>query len=91
MQLTDENMTKQLEWCSELPFHTRESLTAEIAPGYGCAMHSYVTAKEHLGPPNNLAAHTAERAISKDVAFKKTMDENSKEFEEQGAKVFAKA
>jgi phosphomethylpyrimidine synthase len=67
MQLIQENMTKQLEWCHEAPFYTLGPLTTDIAPGYdhitsaigaamigwyGCAMLCYVTPKEHLGLPD---------------------------------------
>jgi phosphomethylpyrimidine synthase len=67
MQLIQENMEKQLEWCHEAPFYTLGPLTTDIAPGYdhitsaigaamigwyGTAMLCYVTPKEHLGLPN---------------------------------------
>jgi phosphomethylpyrimidine synthase len=67
MQMIEENMHKQLEWCHEAPFYTLGPLTTDIAPGYdhitsgigaamigwyGCAMLCYVTPKEHLGLPN---------------------------------------
>lgn len=67
MHLIQENMTKQLEYCSEAPFYTLGPLTTDIAPGYdhitsaigaamigwfGTAMLCYVTPKEHLGLPN---------------------------------------
>ena len=67
MHLIKENMTNQLEWCSEAPFYTLGPLTTDIAPGYdhitsaigaamigwyGTAMLCYVTPKEHLGLPN---------------------------------------
>ncbi len=67
MQLIQENMDKQLEWCAEAPFYTLGPLTTDIAPGYdhitsaigaaqigwyGTAMLCYVTPKEHLGLPN---------------------------------------
>jgi phosphomethylpyrimidine synthase len=67
MQLIEENMVKELEWCSEAPFYTLGPLTTDIAPGYdhitsaigaaqigwyGTAMLCYVTPKEHLGLPN---------------------------------------
>ncbi len=67
MQMIQENMTKQLEWCDEAPFYTLGPLTTDIAPGYdhitsgigaamigwfGTAMLCYVTPKEHLGLPN---------------------------------------
>ena len=67
MHLIQENMQKQLEWCSEAPFYTLGPLTTDIAPGYdhitsgigasmigwyGTAMLCYVTPKEHLGLPN---------------------------------------
>lgn len=62
-----ENMDKQLDWCSEAPFYTLGPLTTDIAPGYdhitsaigaaniahyGTALLCYVTPKEHLGLPN---------------------------------------
>ncbi len=67
LQLIEENMQKQIEWCHEAPFYTLGPLTTDIAPGYdhitsgigaanigwyGCAMLCYVTPKEHLGLPN---------------------------------------
>ncbi|MBM3846282.1 MAG: phosphomethylpyrimidine synthase ThiC [Verrucomicrobia bacterium] len=67
MHMIQENMEKQLDWCSEAPFYTLGPLTTDIAPGYdhitsgigaamigwnGCAMLCYVTPKEHLGLPN---------------------------------------
>ena len=67
MHLIQENMTRQLEVCSEAPFYTLGPLTTDIAPGYdhitsgigaamigwfGCAMLCYVTPKEHLGLPD---------------------------------------
>jgi phosphomethylpyrimidine synthase len=67
MQLIEENMQKQIDWCHEAPFYTLGPLTTDIAPGYdhitsgigaanigwyGCAMLCYVTPKEHLGLPN---------------------------------------
>ncbi|NWK54509.1 phosphomethylpyrimidine synthase ThiC [Verrucomicrobiaceae bacterium N1E253] len=67
LQLIQENMQKQIEWCHEAPFYTLGPLTTDIAPGYdhitsaigaanigwyGCAMLCYVTPKEHLGLPN---------------------------------------
>jgi phosphomethylpyrimidine synthase len=67
MQMIEENMAKQLEWCDEAPFYTLGPLTTDVAPGYdhitsaigaamigwyGCAMLCYVTPKEHLGLPN---------------------------------------
>jgi len=88
MHMIEENMAKQLEWCSEAPFYTLGPLTTDIAPGYdhitsgigaamigwyGCAMLCYVTPKEHLGLPNKkdvkdgviaykIAAHAADLA-----------------------------
>eukprot|EP00873_Tetraselmis_striata_P002381 jgi/Tetstr1/422645/TSEL_013451.t1 len=62
-----DNMDKQLDWCSEAPFYTLGPLTTDIAPGYdhitsaigaatigaaGTALLCYVTPKEHLGLPN---------------------------------------
>ncbi len=67
MQLIQENMDNQLDWCDEAPFYTLGPLTTDIAPGYdhitsaigaaqigwyGTAMLCYVTPKEHLGLPN---------------------------------------
>jgi phosphomethylpyrimidine synthase len=67
MQLIQENMVKELEWCDEAPFYTLGPLTTDIAPGYdhitsaigaaqigwyGTAMLCYVTPKEHLGLPD---------------------------------------
>jgi hypothetical protein len=67
MHMIEENMAKQLEWCSEAPVYTLGPLTTDSAPGYdhitsgigaamigwyGCAMLCYVTPKEHLGLPN---------------------------------------
>lgn len=67
MNLIEENMHRQLEWCHEAPFYTLGPLTTDIAPGYdhlasaigaamigwyGTAMLCYVTPKEHLGLPN---------------------------------------
>ena len=34
MHMIEENMAKQLEWCSEAPFYTLGPLTTDIAPGY---------------------------------------------------------
>jgi len=62
-----ENMDKQLDWCSEAPFYTLGPLVTDIAPGYdhitsaigaatigaaGTALLCYVTPKEHLGLPD---------------------------------------
>ncbi len=67
MHLLQENMDKQLHYCSEAPFYTLGPLTTDIAPGYdhitsaigaamigwyGVALLCYVTPKEHLGLPN---------------------------------------
>ncbi len=67
MQRIRENVTKQLEVCSEAPFYTLGPLTTDIAPGhdhitsaigaamigwFGTAMLCYVTPKEHLGLPD---------------------------------------
>lgn len=67
MNLIEENMQKQLEYCHEAPFYTLGPLVTDIAAGYdhinsaiggtllaslGCAMLCYVTPKEHLGLPN---------------------------------------
>src|SRR5258708_19547131 len=67
MEMSKENMTKQLEVCHEAPFYTLGPLTTDIAPGYdhitsaigaamigwyGTAMLCYVTPKEHLGLPD---------------------------------------
>ena len=34
MQMIEENMAKQLEWCHEAPFYTLGPLVTDIAPGY---------------------------------------------------------
>ncbi len=67
MQLIEENVRKELEWCHEAPFYTLGPLVTDIAPGYdhlasaigaaqigwyGTAMLCYVTPKEHLGLPD---------------------------------------
>ena len=67
MHRLQENMDKQLAYCSEAPFYTLGPLTTDIAPGYdhitsaigaaimgqqGVALLCYVTPKEHLGLPN---------------------------------------
>jgi phosphomethylpyrimidine synthase len=67
MHLIHENMTRQLEWCSEAPFYTLGPVITDIAPGYdhlasaigasmigwyGAALLCYVTPKEHLGLPD---------------------------------------
>ena len=67
INLIQENMDNQLDWCNEAPFYTLGPLTTDIAPGYdhitsgigaanigtaGCALLCYVTPKEHLGLPN---------------------------------------
>ncbi len=67
LHLVQENMDKQIEYCSGAPFYTLGPLTTDFAPGYdhitsgigaaligayGCALLCYVTPKEHLGLPN---------------------------------------
>jgi len=67
LNLVEENMRKQLEYCHEAPFYTLGPLVTDIAAGYdhvnsaiggtllaslGCAMLCYVTPKEHLGLPD---------------------------------------
>jgi phosphomethylpyrimidine synthase len=67
MDLIQENMEKQKDWCGEAPFYTLGPLTTDIAPGYdhitsaigaamigwyGTALLCYVTPKEHLGLPD---------------------------------------
>lgn len=66
LNLIQENMQKQLEYCHEAPFYTLGPLPIDISPGYdhlassigaaniaslGCALLCYVTPKEHLGLP----------------------------------------
>ena len=66
INLIEENMLNQLEWCHEAPFYTLGPVTTDIAPGhdhitsaigaaligwYGAALLCYVTPKEHLGLP----------------------------------------
>jgi phosphomethylpyrimidine synthase len=67
LDMIEENMQKQLEYCHEAPFYTLGPLVTDIAAGYdhinsaiggtliasyGCAMLCYVTPKEHLGLPD---------------------------------------
>ncbi len=67
MHMIRENVTRQLEWCSEAPFYTLGPVISDIAAGYdhlasaigaamigwyGAAMLCYVTPKEHLGLPD---------------------------------------
>ncbi|MCW8797078.1 MAG: phosphomethylpyrimidine synthase ThiC [Chlorobium sp.] len=67
LNLVEENMRKQLEYCHGAPFYTLGPLVTDIAAGYdhvnsaiggtllaslGCAMLCYVTPKEHLGLPD---------------------------------------
>ena len=62
-----DNMTRQLDVCSDAPFYTLGPLTTDAAPGhdhltsaigaamigwFGTAMLCYVTPKEHLGLPD---------------------------------------
>ena len=67
LNLVEENVVLQQDWCHGAPFYTLGPLTTDIAPGYdhitsaigaatiamhGTAMLCYVTPKEHLGLPN---------------------------------------
>jgi len=67
LNMIEENMQKQLEYCHEAPFYTLGPLVTDIAAGYdhvnsaiggaliasyGCSMLCYVTPKEHLGLPD---------------------------------------
>lgn len=67
LNLIQENIDKQREWCNDAPFYTLGPLVIDFAAGYdhiascigaadiaqkGCAMLCYVTPKEHLGLPN---------------------------------------
>jgi phosphomethylpyrimidine synthase len=67
MNLIEENVRREVEWCHEAPFYTLGPLVTDIAPGYdhitsaigaamigwyGASMLCYVTPKEHLGLPN---------------------------------------
>jgi phosphomethylpyrimidine synthase len=67
LNLVEENVVLQQEWCHGAPFYTLGPLATDIAPGYdhitsaigaaaiamhGTAMLCYVTPKEHLGLPN---------------------------------------
>jgi len=67
LNLVEENVTMQQDWCHGAPFYTLGPLVTDIAPGYdhitsaigaaniawhGTAMLCYVTPKEHLGLPN---------------------------------------
>ncbi|MGI8718099.1 MAG: phosphomethylpyrimidine synthase ThiC [Lapillicoccus sp.] len=67
LNLVEENVRLEQEWCHGAPFYTLGPLATDIAPGYdhitsaigaatiamhGTAMLCYVTPKEHLGLPN---------------------------------------
>jgi phosphomethylpyrimidine synthase len=67
LNLVEENVALQQDWCHGAPFYTLGPLVTDIAPGYdhitsaigaatiawhGTAMLCYVTPKEHLGLPN---------------------------------------
>ncbi|CUR58709.1 biosynthesis of the pyrimidine moiety from 5-aminoimidazole ribotide (AIR) (thiamin biosynthesis) [metagenome] len=67
LDLVEENVRLQQEWCHGAPFYTLGPLVTDVAPGYdhitsaigaaaiamhGTAMLCYVTPKEHLGLPN---------------------------------------
>lgn len=67
LNLVEENVRLQQDWCHGAPFYTLGPLATDIAPGYdhitsaigaatiamhGTAMLCYVTPKEHLGLPN---------------------------------------
>ncbi|HSI25969.1 MAG TPA: phosphomethylpyrimidine synthase ThiC [Aeromicrobium sp.] len=67
LNLVEENVVMQQDWCHGAPFYTLGPLVTDIAPGYdhitsaigaaniawhGTAMLCYVTPKEHLGLPN---------------------------------------
>lgn len=67
LNLIQENIDKQRDWCNDAPFYTLGPLVMDFAAGYdhiascigaadiaqkGCALLCYVTPKEHLGLPN---------------------------------------
>ncbi|MDQ3156093.1 MAG: phosphomethylpyrimidine synthase ThiC [Actinomycetota bacterium] len=67
LNLVEENVVLQQDWCEGAPFYTLGPLATDIAPGYdhitsaigaatiamhGTAMLCYVTPKEHLGLPD---------------------------------------
>ncbi|GAA2080657.1 phosphomethylpyrimidine synthase ThiC [Aeromicrobium halocynthiae] len=67
LNLVEENVALQQDWCHGAPFYTLGPLATDVAPGYdhitsaigaatiamhGTAMLCYVTPKEHLGLPN---------------------------------------
>lgn len=67
LNLVEENVRLEQDWCAGAPFYTLGPLVTDIAPGYdhitsaigaaviamhGTAMLCYVTPKEHLGLPN---------------------------------------
>ena len=67
LDLVEENVRLQQEWCQGAPFYTLGPLATDVAPGYdhitsaigaaaiamhGTAMLCYVTPKEHLGLPD---------------------------------------
>jgi phosphomethylpyrimidine synthase len=67
LDLVEENVALQQDWCHGAPFYTLGPLVTDVAPGYdhitsaigaatiamhGTAMLCYVTPKEHLGLPD---------------------------------------
>ena len=67
LNLVEENVVLQQDWCHGAPFYTLGPLATDVAPGYdhitsaigaaaiawhGTAMLCYVTPKEHLGLPD---------------------------------------
>jgi phosphomethylpyrimidine synthase len=67
LDLIEENMVKQLDWCDEAPFYTLGPVATDVAAGYdhiasalgaamiawrGTALLCYVTPREHLGLPD---------------------------------------
>ncbi len=73
LDLVEENVRLQQEWCHGAPFYTLGPLATDIAPGYdhitsaigaaviamhGTAMLCYVTPKEHLGLPDRYDVKT---------------------------------
>ena len=89
MHMIEENMAKQLEWCSEAPFYTLGPLTTDIAPGYdhitsgiGAAMMGWVRAARATGCA--MLCYAAEQGIAEEEALKMGMEKKSREFTEKG-------
>jgi len=56
MHMIEENMAKQLEWCSEAPFYTLGPLTTDIAPGYDHTPFNPFRVDEFIAPSPSVGA-----------------------------------